>query len=136
MSGKIDARTKLFTITNSNSISQKKCRRELSSSSESAKAHNSNAPQDVAVAYASYLSLGLDSNNFICTRAFLTFANFKFNGLAVIKCRITAATLNFGVVNEKIFAAILRSDKAKTFICVEPLNCAFTHNAFSNIGET
>ncbi len=69
----------------------------------------------------------LDSHDFIGTRTFLTFANFKFYCLAVTKRRISSATLNFRMMNEKVFSSILRGNETKTFICVEPLDCTFTH---------
>ena len=33
----------------------------------------------------------LDSNNFICTWAFLTLSNFKLNCLTVVQCSVIAA---------------------------------------------
>jgi len=79
--------------------------------------------------------LPLDWYNFISTRAFLSLANFKLYRLSVIQRGITATTLNFRMMNEKVFATILWSNKAKTLVCVEPLNCTLTHTIFSVVDE-
>ena len=73
----------------------------------------------------------LDSNNLICARTFLALANFKFDRLAIIECRVSATRLNFRMMNEQVFAAVLRGNKSKTFVGVEPLYCTFGHFLYS-----
>ncbi len=73
----------------------------------------------------------LNRNNFICTWAFLTLPHFIFDGLSVIERCVAATTLNFRMVNKQIFSSILGSNKTKSFVCIEPLNCTFAHIVFS-----
>lgn len=73
----------------------------------------------------------LERDNLIGAWAFLALPNFKFYFLPIIKSCVTATTLNFRVMYEQIFAAIFRRNKSKTLVCVEPLDCTFTHVVFS-----
>jgi len=63
----------------------------------------------------------------------LALAHFKLNSLAVIQSGITAAHLDFRMVNKQVFAAVFRRNETKTFVCIEPLNCTFTHITLSKI---
>ena len=74
----------------------------------------------------------LDRYNFISAWAFFTLPYFIFYCLPIIERCIATATLNFRMMHEKIFASIFGCNKAKTFVCVEPLNSTFTHIAFSS----
>jgi hypothetical protein len=65
--------------------------------------------------------------------AFLAFADFKLDGLTVVERGETAAHLDFGMMDEEIFAAVFRSDKAEAFLRTEPLHCTFCHALLSVI---
>ncbi|ABV12294.1 hypothetical protein CKO_01153 [Citrobacter koseri ATCC BAA-895] len=58
------------------------------------------------------------------SRTFLAVLNFELNVLAFSQ-GFEAVTLDSGEVYEHIFAAISRSNEAKTFRLVEPLNLTF-----------
>ncbi len=75
-------------------------------------------------------SLTSDRNHIGGAWTLLALANFKLDGLAVIQRCITSATFDFRVVYKKIFPPTFRSYKTETFICIEPLNCTFTHMTF------
>ena len=81
----------------------------------------------------SVMCLCLDRHNIIGTWAFLTFSNFIFNCLTIIKCLIPVVTSNFRVMNEKILASIFGRDETKASACIEPLHCTFTHFNFSRL---
>mgnify|MGYP001546109895 FL=1 len=76
-------------------------------------------------------SLGLKRHYFIGAWAFLALTNFEFHCLSIIKGCVTATTLNFRMVYKKVLASVLWSNKTETFVCVEPLNCTFTHLVYS-----
>ncbi len=81
----------------------------------------------------SVMCLCLDRHNIIGTWAFLTFSNFIFNCLTIIKCFIPVVTSNFRVMNEKILASIFGRDETKAFACIKPLHGTFTHFNFSRL---
>ena len=70
----------------------------------------------------------LDSNNFICARSFLTFANFELDFLAVVQCCVSATCLNFRVVNKQVFTAVFRCNKTETLVSVKPLYSTLSHD--------
>ena len=59
----------------------------------------------------------LERNNVRCRGATLPLLNRKFNFLIFVQ-RAEFIALDGGEMDENVFAAIIRSDKAKTFICV------------------
>lgn len=61
----------------------------------------------------------LERNNVRCRGATLPLLNRKFNFLIFVQ-RAEFIALDGGEMDENVFSAIIRSDKAKTFICVKP----------------
>lgn len=59
-------------------------------------------------------------------RAFGAAADFKFDFLTVFKLGV-AICLDFGVVNEKIFASVFGGDESVAFFGIEPFYCSCTH---------
>lgn len=57
----------------------------------------------------------------------MTAADFEFDFLAVFKLCVAVA-LNFRVVDEKIFAAVVGLDETVAFLGVEPLYCSCAHS--------
>jgi hypothetical protein len=62
----------------------------------------------------------------ICTRAFFALADLEVDLLVFIKSCI-AACLDFRMMDEQICAAVIRTNKPKSFVRIEPLYCTFTH---------
>ena len=60
------------------------------------------------------------------TRALLALSNLKLYLLTFIKGCV-ALSPDLGVVDEQIFAAIVRVNEAKTFTCIEPFYCTCAH---------
>jgi hypothetical protein len=79
------------------------------------------------------LHLCLERNDLVRAGSFLALAHFKLNGLAVVQSSVTAAHLDFRMMNKQVFATVFRCNETKTFICIEPLNCTFTHLYLSTI---
>jgi hypothetical protein len=75
-----------------------------------------------------------DCSNVYCSRAFLAVLNFELNALAFGQGFETIA-LDSGEVYEHIFATVSRSNEAKTFRLVEPLNLTFNLCHFANSFE-
>ena len=66
-----------------------------------------------------------EGNNILGTWTFLAFAHLKFYFLTFIERCMATVTLDFRMMNEKIFSPILRCNEAKTFAIIEPLDCTF-----------
>jgi len=64
------------------------------------------------------------------TRALLALADRKLDFLPFVECGV-ALHPDFGMVNEQIVAAIVRSNESVTLVCVEPFDRACTHLLFS-----
>ena len=71
-----------------------------------------------------FSGLKSDSSYVNCSWTFLAVLNFELNVLAFSQSFETV-TLDSGEVYKHIFAAISRSNEAKTFRLVEPLNLTF-----------
>ncbi len=69
----------------------------------------------------------LDRDNIIGAGPFLTLPDFELDLLTFIKCCITTAILNFGIVDKKISSAFLRGNKSETLGRTEPFDLTFTH---------
>ena len=61
-------------------------------------------------------------------RTFLPLANVKLDFLTIIQCCVIITTLDFRMMDEKIFATIFRGNETVSFSGVKPLDCTFTHN--------
>jgi hypothetical protein len=61
-----------------------------------------------------------------CLRTFGSLGDVELDSLAVLE-RAIAARLDLRMVNEHIFCAAIRSDKAKALIAVEPLDGSLCH---------
>jgi hypothetical protein len=71
------------------------------------------------IAIVNVADKGLQRSDVAGCRAFRAIFNGERNLLAFIK-GLEAVTLDSREMYEYIFAAVVRSDKAKTFICVKP----------------
>ena len=69
----------------------------------------------------------LDRRYIVGAGAFFALADFELNLLVLVECRVTV-DLNFGVMDEQIVAAVIRTNETETLACVEPLYCTCTHN--------
>ena len=67
--------------------------------------------------------------------AFWTLRYFELHFLTFFQ-RLEAVHLNRGEVCEKIFAAVIRCNKAKAFGIVEPLDSTCCHKRLSNIVQS
>ena len=65
------------------------------------------------------------------TGAFLPLSFLKFHFLSVIE-GLVPVDLNLGMMDEKIVATVIRTDKTKTFVGVKPLYCSCTHMLLSS----
>jgi hypothetical protein len=70
-----------------------------------------------------------EGNNILGTWTFLAFAHFEFYFLTFRERCMPPTTLDFRMMNEKIFSSILRCNKTKTFSVIEPLDCTLTHSS-------
>jgi hypothetical protein len=66
----------------------------------------------------------------VCAWAFFALSELKINLLVFTKLCV-ACCLDFRMVDEQIAAAVIRSDKPITFVCIEPFYCTCTHCYFS-----
>ena len=73
------------------------------------------------------MDIRLKRDDLIGARPLLALAYFKFHFLTFIEGCVTATALNLGVMHEQVFATLFRGDKAKTFLCIEPLHSTLTH---------
>ena len=69
---------------------------------------------------------GLDGGHSGCLRAFSSLADFELDALILLKRAITAP-LDLRIVDEHIFCAAIRSDKAEAFFAVEPFHNSLRH---------
>jgi hypothetical protein len=69
-----------------------------------------------------------DRHYVVRTGTFLSLANIKLDILTVIQCCVVITTLDFRMMDEKIFATIFRGNETVSFSGVKPLDCTFTHN--------
>jgi hypothetical protein len=75
----------------------------------------------------------LDGHYVVRTRTFLSLANFKLDILTVVQCCVVITTLDFRMMDEKVFSTIFRGNKTVTFSGVEPFDCTFTHNLYFSL---
>ena len=68
----------------------------------------------------------LRGDNVVGTWAFFALADFEADALVFIQ-RGVAVHLDLRMMHEQILAAVIGSDKTKTFACIEPLDCTCTH---------
>jgi len=62
----------------------------------------------------------------VCTWAFFALSSLKIDLLVFIECCV-AGGLNFRVVDEQVIAAVIRTNKTISLVCIEPFYCTCTH---------
>lgn len=72
----------------------------------------------------------LDGGHSHCLRAFRSLADLELDSLILLKGAKTVA-LDLRMVNEHIFCAAVRSDKAEALVAVEPFHGSLCHTNFS-----
>ncbi|MFT5496828.1 MAG: hypothetical protein ACI9TH_002228 [Kiritimatiellia bacterium] len=77
--------------------------------------------------FIQFVCVSLNSCNVVRAGAFLTLSYFEFYDLSVVEAFVAAAVLDFGMMYKEIFSAIIWRDETETLVCIEPLNCTFTH---------
>ena len=70
--------------------------------------------------------LGLAGDDISRTGTFFALSNLELHPLAFLKGGI-AVRLDFRVMNEQIFTAVIGSDKSKAFFPIKPFYCTCTH---------
>src|SRR5262249_28397167 len=68
----------------------------------------------------------LDGSDSYCLRPFGPLPDLELNTLVFLE-RAIAASLNLGVVDEKVLRAVVRGDEAKALLTVEPFHGSLCH---------
>jgi hypothetical protein len=87
---------------------------------------NKTARLEAGLSLVRFIQTELRKRNVFRAGALLAFSHLKLYGLSVGERGVTAG-FDFGMMHEKICGSFIGCDESKTFVCVEPLYCAFTH---------